>query len=310
MARIYQDITELIGNTPLLRPARFLSAAGLPDANLLTKLEGLNPGGSVKDRAALGMILDAERQGLLKPGDTLVESTSGNTGIAMAMIAAIRGYRMILTMPETMSVERRRRMRAVGAEIVLTPASQGMAGAGLRAKQLLSEIPGARMLGQFDNPANPKAHAKTAQEIWDDTDGAVDVIVAGVGTGGTLTGIARTLKEKKPSLLAYAVEPDASPVLSGGQAGPHPLQGLGAGFVPGIVDKRLFDGILPVSGADAQAMARLFAEKEGWPTGYSGGAALFAACAVLRRAEMRGKCVVTILPDIGDRYLSTDLYAE
>lgn len=307
--RILTDITQAIGNTPLLRPERLLRAWELP-GDLLLKLEAFNPGGSVKDRPVLSMIRAAEEAGELEPGGVIVEPTSGNTGIAVATIGTLRGYRVILVMPDSMSVERRMRVRAVGAELVLTPGAQGMRGAIAKAGEIAAATPGSVMLKQFDNPANPAAHLRTAQEIWDDTGGKVDLFVAGVGTGGTLTGVARRLKALHPGVGVWAVEPADSPVLGGGKPGPHKLQGIGAGFVPAVLDASLIDGVLPVSTASAAEAARALAGLEGVLTGYSGGAALHAARELLSRPGNAGRRAVTILPDSGERYLSTGLFDE
>lgn len=308
MSRIYQSLTELAGRTPLLEVRNIERDLALA-ARLLVKIESFNPGGSVKDRAALSMLDDAERRGLLRPGGIIVEPTSGNTGIGLAWVAGVRGYRVILTMPESMSVERRKLLRFLGAELVLTPAAEGMAGAIRRARELQEELPGAFIPGQFDNPANPAAHfAMTAEEIWADTDGGVDIFVAGVGTGGTLNGTARGLKLKKPGVQAVAVEPAASPVLSGGKAGTHRLQGIGAGFVPGNYDAALVDAVMTVGDEEAVQAARMLARREGVMAGISSGAALHAAITLAQREENRGKIIVALLPDTGERYLSTVLF--
>lgn len=308
MSRIYQSLTELVGRTPLLEVRNIERDLALA-ARLLVKIESFNPGGSVKDRAALSMLDDAERRGLLRPGGVIVEPTSGNTGIGLAWVAGVRGYRVILTMPESMSVERRKLLRFLGAELVLTPAAEGMAGAIRRAKELQEELPGAFIPSQFDNPANPAAHfATTAEEIWADTDGGVDIFVAGVGTGGTLSGTARGLKLKKPGVQAVAVEPAASPVLSGGKAGAHRLQGIGAGFVPGNYDAALVDAVMKVGDEEAVQAARMLARREGVMAGISSGAALHAAITLAQREENRGKIIVALLPDTGERYLSTVLF--
>ena len=308
MSRIYQSLTELAGRTPLLEVRNIERDLALA-ARLLVKIESFNPGGSVKDRAALSMLDDAERRGLLRPGGVIVEPTSGNTGIGLAWVAGVRGYRVILTMPESMSVERRKLLRFLGAELVLTPAAEGMAGAIRRARELQEELPGAFIPGQFDNPANPAAHfATTAEEIWADTDGGVDIFVAGVGTGGTLNGTARGLKLKKPGVQAVAVEPAASPVLSGGKAGTHRLQGIGAGFVPGNYDAALVDAVMTVGDEEAVQAARMLARREGVMAGISSGAALHAAITLAQREENRGKIIVALLPDTGERYLSTVLF--
>ena len=303
-----RSITELVGSTPLLEPTRF-NRENNPNAKILLKLEGFNPAGSAKDRVALSMILTAEAKGLLKEGSTIIEPTSGNTGIGLAAIAVPRGYRVILTMPDTMSIERRRLLAAYGAEIVLTPGALGMQGAINEAKRLATEIPNSLIPSQFDNPANPTAHeATTGPEILADTAGHVDILVAGVGTGGTLTGTARFLRRHIPTLQAVAVEPAASPLLSGGSAGPHGLQGIGANFVPKNLDRSLVDEVVPVTEEQAYAAARALAKTEGVLVGISSGAALHAASDLARRPGNRGKVIVAILPDIGDRYLSTPLF--
>ena len=309
MADIKTSVTELIGGTPLLEISRFQEAEGITDVRLLVKLEYLNPAGSVKDRVAFSMIEDAEEKGLLKPGGTIIEPTSGNTGIGMAMVAVAKGYRAILTLPETMSVERRTLLQAYGAELVLTEGALGMKGAIAKAEELQQEIEGSVILGQFDNLANVKAHTETTgPEIWKDTDGEVDVFIAGVGTGGTITGAGSFLKKRNRDIRLIAVEPDASPVLSGGNAGPHAIQGIGAGFVPSILDTALYDEVFRVKNEDAFAYGRKLARTEGVLTGISSGAALYAASQVAKRAELKGKTIVVLLPDSGDRYLSTPLY--
>ncbi len=303
-----KKITDLVGNTPLVQ-VRAPGAA--PGVILLAKLESFNPFSSVKDRIGLAMIEDAERRGVLKPGNVIVEPTSGNTGIALAAVAAAKGYRIILTMPDTMSVERRKLLAAYGAELVLTEGAKGMKGAIAKAEEIAAATPGAFVPMQFNNPANPRVHRETtAEEIWRDTDGKVDIVVAGVGTGGTISGIASALKPRKPSFLAIAVEPDASPVLSGGQPGPHKIQGIGAGFVPAVYDAKLIDEIIRVKHEDAGATARELAKKEGILVGISSGAALWAARQVASRPSSAGKTIVVILPDTGERYLSTWLFEE
>ena len=310
MSKIYAKAFELIGNTPILEVKNIEQSESLR-ARLLVKLEYFNPTGSVKDRIARAMLEDAEEKGLLKEGSVIIEPTSGNTGIGLASIAAAKGYRIILTMPETMSVERRNILKAYGAEIVLTPGAQGMKGAIAKAEELAKEIPGSFIPAQFDNPSNPAVHkATTGPEIWKDTDGEVDFFVAGVGTGGTITGTGEFLKEKKPSVKVVAVEPASSPVLSEGHGGPHKIQGIGAGFVPAVLNTKVYDEVLPVSNEDAFAAAKLLARKEGVSVGISSGASLFAAITLAKRAENEGKTIVALLPDSGDRYYSTPLFAE
>lgn len=310
MEQIARDITELVGRTPLLEAARFGKARGLT-CRLLTKLEYLNPAGSVKDRVALWMIREGERTGALAPGATIIEPTSGNTGIGLAAIGAARGYRVILTMPDTMSKERRDLLKAYGAEIVLTEGAKGMAGAIAKAEELAASIPGSFVPGQFDNPANPQAHYDTTgPEIWEQTKGALDLFVAGTGTGGTLTGTGRFLKEKKPGIRIVGVEPAGSPVLTQGKSGPHGLQGMGAGFIPKVLDTTLYDQMLTCTEEQAYAAAREFAQTEGILVGISSGAALWAASEVGSQPENAGKTVVVLLPDTGDRYLSTPLFGE
>ncbi len=310
MANIYQSVTELIGRTPLLAAKAFAKEYNLP-ANIVVKLEYFNPAGSVKDRIAIAMIEQAERDGKIAPGATLIEPTSGNTGIGIAAIAAARGYHAILTMPETMSVERRNLLKAYGAEIVLTDGSQGMKGAIARAEQLQKEIPNSFIPSQFENPANPAVHERTTgPEIWTDTDGNIDAFVAGVGTGGTVSGVGRYLKSKKPSIHVVAVEPVDSPVLSGGKPGPHKIQGIGAGFIPATLDTKVYDEIIQVKNEDAFAYGREFARREGALVGISSGAALAAAVELARRPDFAAKTIVVLLPDGGDRYLSTDLFAD
>ena len=307
MAMIFEDISGAIGRTPLIHLRRL--SKGLP-GQLVGKLESRNPGGSVKDRIGLAMILDAERRGVLTPGAVLVEPTSGNTGIALAMVAAARGYRLILTMPESMSAERVALLRAYGAEIVLTPGTL-MLEAVERARKIVAETPGAVMLQQFENPANPAAHRETtAVEIWEDSDGAVDCVVAGVGTGGTITGVGEALKERKPGVLMVAVEPKNAAVLSGGRAGPHLMQGIGAGFIPRIFNRAVVDEVIPVGEDDAFACARRLASEEGMLVGISAGAALAAALTVAARDSMKGKMIVVILCDGGERYVTTPLFQE
>lgn len=309
MKNIGTNVLDLIGNTPMMKIDRYSTAAGAAGANLFAKLEYLNPAGSVKDRAALNMILDAEEKGLLQPGATIIEPTSGNTGIGLAMVAAVKGYRAILTLPETMSEERRTLLRAYGAELVLTEGAKGMAGAIAKAEELRDSIPGAMILGQFDNPANAKAHKKTTgPEIWEQMDGEIDVFVSAVGTGGTITGIGEYLKEKNPDIKVVAVEPAASPVLSGGQAGPHKIQGIGAGFVPSVLNTEIYDEVVQVSNEDAFLEGGRFAVSEGILVGISSGAALKAATELAKRPEYQGKNIVVLLPDSGDRYLSTPLF--
>ena len=310
MGKVYRGTLELIGNTPLVEAVNLEKELGL-EARLLVKLEYLNPAGSVKDRIAKAMIEDAEEKGLLKPGATIIEPTSGNTGIGLAVVAAVKGYRAILTMPETMSVERRNILKAYGAEIVLTEGAKGMKGAIEKAEELAASIPGSFIPGQFVNPANPAVHRKTTgPEIWEDSDGNVDVFVAGVGTGGTLTGVGEYLKSQKESVRVVAVEPDGSPVLSEGKGGPHKIQGIGAGFVPEVLNTKIYDEIIRIANDDAFAAAKLFARKEGVSVGISSGAALHAAILLARRAENKGKTIVALLPDSGDRYYSTPLFGE
>ena len=310
MARVYEDITQLVGGTPLVKVKNYSKAHGL-QATILVKLEYLNPAGSVKDRIAKAMIEDAEKKGILKPDSVIIEPTSGNTGIGLAAIAAARGYRAILTMPETMSVERRNLLKAYGAEIVLTEGAKGMKGAIAKADELAKEIPNSFIPGQFVNPANPAAHkATTGPEIWADTDGNVDFFVAGVGTGGTLSGTGEFLKSKNPAVKVVAVEPETSPVLSKGVAGPHKIQGIGAGFVPDTLNTKIYDEIIPVSNEDAFATGKEVARRDGVLVGISSGAALFAATKLAERPENKGKTIVVLLPDTGDRYLSTPLFTD
>ena len=310
MAKVYDSALELVGNTPLVRLNAIIKKYDLK-ADLLAKVEYFNPAGSVKDRVALAMVLDAEARGLLKSGATIIEPTSGNTGVGLAFVAAVRGYKLILTMPETMSVERRNLLAARGAQLVLTPGAQGMKGAIAKAEELRDSIPGSIILGQFDNPANPEAHMlHTGEEIWRDTYGAVDVFVAGAGTGGTVSGVGRALKAHKPSVRIVAVEPDTSAVLSGNAPGPHKIQGIGAGFVPANFDRSVVDEILPVSADDAFAAARELAALEGLLVGISSGAAVAAAIKIAGREEFAGKSIVALLPDTGERYLSTELFKK
>jgi len=310
MGKIYQSVTELIGHTPILQANNFAKANGL-EANVLAKLEYFNPAGSVKDRIALAMINQAEKEGKLHKGSVIIEPTSGNTGIGLASVAAARGYKAILTMPETMSVERRNLLKAYGAQIVLTDGSKGMKGAIAKAEELAKETPGSFIPSQFTNPANPAAHeATTGPEIWEDTDGKVDAFIAGVGTGGTLTGVAHYLKKQNPDVKVFAVEPETSPVLSKGQAGPHKIQGIGAGFVPETLDTKIYDEVLPISNEDSFKYGRQFSHVEGVLVGISSGAALAAAVQLAKRPEFKGKNIVALLPDTGDRYLSTELFSD
>ena len=310
MRKIYTSADQLIGNTPLLELTHIERSEGL-EAKILGKLEYFNPAGSVKDRIARAMIDDAEQKGLLKPGSVIIEPTSGNTGIGLASVAAARGYRIIIVMPDSMSVERRQLMKAYGAELVLTEGAKGMKGAIARADELAREIPNSFIPGQFVNPANPAAHrATTGPEIWADTDGQVDIFVAGVGTGGTITGVGEYLKQQNPNVRVVAVEPASSPVLSGGAAGGHKIQGIGAGFVPDVLDTAVYDEIIPVANEDAFAAGRLVGRKEGVLVGISSGAAVWAAIQLAKRPENRGKTIVALLPDTGDRYLSTPLFAD
>lgn len=308
MAKIAKQLTELVGKTPLLELNKFSKSKNL-DAPVIAKVGYFNPGGSVKDRVALAMIEDAEQKGILKPGATIIEPTSGNTGVGLALVSAVKGYHLILTMPETMSVERRNLVKAYGAEVRLTSGKDGMPGAIKAAEALRDSIPGSVILQQFENPANPAKHyASTGPEIWEDTDGEVDIFVAGVGTGGTVTGIAKYLKEKKPSVKVYAVEPLTSPVLNGGKSGPHKIQGIGAGFVPKIYGSEYVDEVIDVDNDDAIRTGRQLAQTEGLLVGISSGAAAFAAAQVAQRPENKGKKVVVLLPDTGERYLSTVLF--
>lgn len=310
MSKIYKGAIELVGNTPLVEVTNIEKKEQLK-ARLLVKLEYFNPAGSVKDRVGKAMIEDAERIGRLKPGSVIIEPTSGNTGIGLAAVSAVKGYRMILTMPDTMSVERRNILKAYGAEIVLTPGEKGMSGAIEKAEELAKEIPDSFIPGQFDNPVNPRAHMEsTGPEIWQDTDGQVDIFVASVGTGGTLTGTGTYLKEKNPNIKVIAVEPSTSPVLSGGSAGPHKIQGIGAGFIPKVLDTHIYDEIITVDNEAPFATAKMLARTEGLLTGISSGAALYAAIEIARRPENGGKTIVVLLPDSGDRYYSTALFVE
>ena len=310
MANIYQEITDIVGKTPLLKLQRYMDANACK-ADILAKLEYQNPGGSVKDRVAIRMIDEAEKAGILHKGDVIIEPTSGNTGIGLAAAATVKGYRMILTMPETMSVERRNIVKAYGAEVVLTDGTKGMKGAIEKADELAKEIPNSFVPGQFVNPANPAAHKKTTgPEIWNDTDGAVDIVIAGVGTGGTLSGIGAYLKEQKPEVQIVALEPASSPVLSEGKAGPHKIQGIGAGFVPDTLDTKIYDEIYKAEADEAFETAKLLAKKEGVLVGISSGATLAGAIALAKRPENKGKTIVALLPDSGDRYYSTPLFTE
>jgi cysteine synthase A len=311
MSKIKESAVELIGGTPILKLNRYSDAAGIKDVSVLAKLEYLNPAGSVKDRISLAMIEDAEKKGILKPGATIIEPTSGNTGIGLAAVAAAKGYRAVLTLPDTMSIERRNLLKAYGAELVLTEGAKGMKGAIAKAEELKESTPGSVILGQFDNPANPAAHkATTGPEIWEQTDGKVDIFIAGVGTGGTVTGVGEYLKEQNPDVKVVAVEPETSPVLSGGTPGAHKIQGIGAGFVPTVLNTDVYDEVLPISNEDAFAEGKRFAQSEGILVGISSGAALKAAQILAARPENKGKVIVAILPDSGDRYLSTQLFAD
>ena len=309
MTKIAKQLTELIGNTPLLELSKFSEAKGL-ETQIIAKVEFFNPGGSVKDRIALAMIEDAEKKGLLKPGATIIEPTSGNTGVGLALVSAVKGYKLILTMPETMSVERRNLVKAYGAEVKLTSGKDGMPGAIKAAEQLRDSIPGSIILQQFENPANPAKHyATTGPEIWEQTDGQIDIFVAGVGTGGTVSGVAKYLKEKNPNIKIIAVEPKSSPVLNGGQSGPHKIQGIGAGFIPKTYDANLIDEVLDIENDDAIRTGRELAQTEGLLVGISSGASAFGASVIAQRPENKGKKIVALLPDTGERYLSTVLYA-
>ena len=311
MSKIKESALELIGGTPILKLNRYTEKAGITDATILAKLEYLNPAGSVKDRIALAMIEDAEQKGILKPGATIIEPTSGNTGIGIAAVAAAKGYRAILTLPDTMSVERRNLLGAYGAELVLTEGTKGMKGAIAKAEELKESIPGAVILGQFVNPANPKVHRETTgPEIWDQTDGKVDIFVAGVGTGGTVTGVGEYLKSKNPDIKVVAVEPAGSPVLSKGTSGAHKIQGIGAGFVPEVLNTEIYDEVITIENEDAFAEGKAFAVSEGILVGISSGAALKAAGILAARPENKGKVIVVLLPDSGDRYLSTPLFSN
>ena len=308
MKKIANRLTDLVGGTPLLELNRFAKEMGL-EQPIIAKLEYFNPGGSVKDRIALAMINQAEKDGILSPGATIIEPTSGNTGVGLAFVSAVKGYRLILTMPETMSIERRKLVSAYGAQVVLTPAAEGMKGAIKEAERLRDSTEGAVILQQFCNKANPEAHYNTTgPEIWNDTEGHVDVFVAGVGTGGTISGVGRYLKSKNPAIRIVAAEPASSPVLSGGKPGPHAIQGIGAGFVPQVFDRSVVDEVITVTDEDAKSTARLLAQREGLLTGISSGAAAWAAASLTRRKDMRGKTIVVLLPDTGERYLSTGVF--
>jgi cysteine synthase A len=307
--KIFSDITKTVGNTPLVKINRLTK--GIRAAQVLAKLESFNPLSSVKDRIGVAMIEDAEKKGRIKPGDTLIEPTSGNTGVALAFTAAAKGYRLILTMPETMSIERRQLLAILGAQLVLTPGAEGMKGAVAKAESLQKETPGSIIVGQFDNPANPEIHRKTtAEEIWNDTDGHVDIFVAGIGTGGTITGVGEALKKKNKEIKIIAVEPDASPLLSTGQAGPHKIQGIGANFVPSVLNRSIIDEIIRAKDTDAGEVSRALARQEGILVGISSGAAAWAAIEVAKRPENAGKTIVVLLPDTGERYLSTWLFKD
>lgn len=309
MSKIAKQITELIGRTPLVELAKVSKQNGL-DTPIIAKVEFFNPGGNVKDRIAFAMIEDAEKKGILKPGATIIEPTSGNTGVGLALVSAVKGYKLILTMPETMSVERRNLVKAYGAEVRLTPGQDGMPGAIRAAEELRDSIPNAVILEQFENPANPQRHYDTTGvEIWEDTDGQVDIFVAGVGTGGTISGIGKRLKEKNPNIRIIAVEPASSPVLNGGKSGPHKIQGIGAGFIPNTYNAQVIDEVFDVDNDDAIRTGRLLAQQEGLLVGISSGAAVFAAIQIAKRPENKGKKIVVLLPDTGERYLTTVLYA-
>ena len=310
MAKVYESASELVGKTPLLKLNKYQESVGVKDASILAKLEYLNPAGSVKDRVALQMIEDLEESGQIKPGATLIEPTSGNTGIGIAAVAAAKGYKVVITIPETMSIERRNIIKAYGAEIVLTDGAKGMKGAIAKAEELKEATPGSVILGQFVNPSNPKVHRlTTGPEIWEDTDGKIDIFVAGVGTGGTVTGVGEYLKSKNPNVKIVAVEPKDSPVLSEGKAGAHKIQGIGAGFVPDVLNTEIYDEIIPVSNEDSFETGKAIAKTEGVLVGISSGAALFAAKELAKRPENKGKTIVALLPDSGDRYYSTVLFA-
>lgn len=314
MGQIKKSVTELIGHTPMLEPVKFMKENGLADtknARILAKLEFLNPAGSAKDRVGLKMIQDARAKGILKPGATIIEPTSGNTGIGLACVAAAWGYKAVFVLPDTMSVERQTLLKAYGAQVVLTPGAEGMSGAIRKAQQMHEEIEGSFVPAQFENPSNARAHYETTgPEIWEDTQGQVDIFVAGVGTGGTITGVGRYLKEKNPAIQIVAVEPAGSPVLSGGKAGAHGLQGIGAGFVPGVLDTKIYDEVICVTEEEAYEKGRMFAETEGILNGITSGAALHAAALLAKRSENAGKTIVALLPDSGDRYLSTPLFSK
>lgn len=311
MSKIVESATQLVGKTPLLKVNNYMAQEGIGNATILAKLEYLNPAGSVKDRIALNMVEQAEAEGRLKPGATIIEPTSGNTGIGLASVAAAKGYKTILTLPDTMSVERRNLLKAYGAKLVLTEGALGMKGAIAKAEELNKEIEGSIIMGQFDNPDNPDAHIKTTgPEIWEDTDGKVDIFVAGIGTGGTITGVGKYLKSKNPNVKIVGIEPETSAVLSGGQPGPHKLQGIGAGFVPAVLDTQIYDEIIPVSNEDAFRAGRAIARTEGVLVGITSGAAMHAAGVLAKRPENAGKVIVALLPDSGDRYLSTPLFTE